>query len=56
MGSAETQYDGIKAFLATDQTEDLVAITVPTCSAIGRLSMGGEVAASFERPIGKAND
>jgi non-heme chloroperoxidase len=30
MGSALAQYEGIKAFSETDQTEDLKAITVPT--------------------------
>jgi non-heme chloroperoxidase len=30
MGSAQAQYEGIKAFSETDQTEDLKAITVPT--------------------------
>jgi non-heme chloroperoxidase len=30
MGSAKAQYEGIKAFSETDQTEDLKAITVPT--------------------------
>ncbi|MFB9262819.1 alpha/beta fold hydrolase [Bradyrhizobium erythrophlei] len=30
MGSAKAQYEGIKAFSETDQTEDLKTITVPT--------------------------
>ena len=30
MGSAKAHYDGIKAFSETDQTEDLMAISVPT--------------------------
>ena len=30
MGGALAQYEGIKAFSETDQTEDLKAITVPT--------------------------
>jgi non-heme chloroperoxidase len=30
MGSAKAHYDGIKAFSETDQTEDLLAINVPT--------------------------
>jgi non-heme chloroperoxidase len=30
MGSAKAHYDGTKAFSETDQTEDLIAITVPT--------------------------
>ena len=30
MGSALAQYEGIKAFSETDQTDDLKAITVPT--------------------------
>ena len=30
IGSAKAHYEGIKAFLETDQTEDLKAITVPT--------------------------
>ena len=30
MGGAKAQYDGIKAFSETDQTEDLKAISVPT--------------------------
>lgn len=30
MGSAKAHYEGIKAFSETDQTEDLMAITVPT--------------------------
>ena len=29
MGGAKPQYDSIKAFSETDQTEDLKAITVP---------------------------
>ena len=30
MGGALAQYEGIKAFSETDQTDDLKAITVPT--------------------------
>jgi non-heme chloroperoxidase len=35
MGSAKAQYEGIKAFSETDQTEDLKAITVPTLVMAG---------------------
>jgi non-heme chloroperoxidase len=30
MGSAKAQYDGIRAFSETDQTDDLAAMTIPT--------------------------
>lgn len=51
MGSAKAQYDGIKAFSETDQTEDLKAITVPTLVLHGEDDQVVPIAASALKAI-----
>ncbi len=51
MGSAKAQYDGIKAFSETDQTEDLRAITVPTLVLHGEDDQVVPIAASALKAV-----
>jgi non-heme chloroperoxidase len=51
MGSAKAHYDGIKAFSETDQTEDLVAITVPTLVMHGEDDQVVPIAASAHKAV-----
>jgi non-heme chloroperoxidase len=51
MGSAKAHYDGIKAFSETDQTEDLLAINVPTLVLHGEDDQVVPIAASALKAI-----
>ena len=52
MGGAKAQYDGVRAFSETDQTEDLKAMTVPTLVLHGEDDQIVPIAASALKAVG----